>query len=229
MLAAMTAALSCAMVRPGLVGQVALRNSAVEMKVSGRSGWSFTKSVVYGPFHTDTFNMGSAKVDNDRPRRGPVDNDMARYTTASQGFHFTQYDSAGDFLGVKCLDTVNTRTAQYSSLMADEVSIDRYEMQVSKNDGEKVFLTFTKGKPLAVFFGKDTVTVTDAYKSDLKEKTVFQGILFTKSGDTVAAVSLMDEGLVWIKNDLDNGCKLLIAAISTAMLVQPNLENTSRR
>jgi hypothetical protein len=55
----------------------------------------------------------------------------------------------------------------------------------------------------------------------------FQGLLFTKSGETVAAVSLMNEGMIWIKKDLDNECKLLIAAISTAILVRPDLENAS--
>jgi len=71
--------------------------------------------------------------------------------------------------------------------------------------------------------------MTDEYKYDAKEKMVFQGLLFAKSGETVAAVSLMNEGAIWIKKDLDNKCKLLIAAISTAMLLQPTLKNTSPR
>jgi hypothetical protein len=225
-LAAMTAALSCAMLKPGLVGQDVLRNSAEEMKVSGRSGWTFKKSVAYGPFHTGTFSTGSAKVNNDRPRRGPVVDEITRYTTANQDFHFTQYDSAGDSISVQCIATRTAKTAQYSNLLADVISSDIYEIHVSKNNGEKVSLTYIKGTPLAVSFGKDTVTMTDEYKYDTKEKMVFQGILFTKSKETVAAVSLMDEGLVWIKKDLDNEWKLLIAAISTAMLVRPNLENT---
>jgi hypothetical protein len=228
-LAAMTAALSCVVLRPGLVGQDTLRSSAVEMNVSGRSDWTFKKSVVYGLFHTDTFNIGSTKVNNDRPRGLPIGDDIARYTTANQGFHFTQYDSAGDSIGVQCFATRNAKTSQYSNLMADEISIDRYEMNLSINNGEKVFLTYIKGAPLAVPFGKDTVKMTDEYKYDTKEKMVFQGILFTKSKETVAAVSLMNEGVVWIKKDLDNECKLVIAAISTAMLVRPNLENTSSR
>jgi hypothetical protein len=228
-LAAMTAVLSCAMLKPGLVGQDALRNSAAEMNVSGRSGWAFKKSVVYGPFHTDTFSTGSPKVNNDRPRNRLIGDDLTRYTTASQDFHFTQYDSAGDSINVQCLATRNAKIAQYSNLMADESSIDRYEMNLSKNNSEKVFLTYKKWTPLAVSFGKDSVTMTDEYKPDKKEKMVFQGILFTRSGETVAAVCLLDEGFVWIKKDLDNECKLLIAALSTSMLVQPNLESTSSR
>ena len=225
-LAAMTAVLSCAMLKPGLVGQDALRNSAEEMKVNGRSGWTSKKPVVYGPFHTGTFSTGSIKVNNDRPRRGPVGDDLTRYTTANQDFHFTQYDSAGDSIDVQCIATRNAKATQYSNLLADVISSDRYEIHLSKNNSEKVFLSYVKGTPLAVSFGKDTITMTDEYKNDTKEKMVFQGLLFTKSRETVAAVSLMDEGLVWIKNDLDNECKLLIAAISTAMLVHPNLENT---
>jgi hypothetical protein len=228
-LAAMMAALSCAMLKPGLVGQDTLRNGAVEMKVSGRSGDTFKQSVVYGPFHTDTFSTGSAKVNHDRPKRSPMGDDISIYTNATQGFHFTQYDSAGDTIGVQCLDTIHAKTTQYGSLMPDEVSISHYEIHLSKNDSEKVFLMYIKGKPLAIPFGKDSVTMTAEYKYDTKEKMVFQGILFTKSRETVAAVSLMNEGVVWIKKDLDNECKLLIAAISTAMLVQPNLENTSSR
>lgn len=228
-LAAMMAALSCATVRPGLVGQDALRSSAMEMKVSGRSGWTFKKSIVYGPFHTDTFNIGSAEVHNDGSSRLFYGDDLSRYTNASQSFHFTQYDSAGDSIGVQCFDTINVKTAQYSNLMADVTSSGRYEMHLSKTSGEKVFLTYIKGKPLAVSFGKDTMTMTVEYKSDPKGKMEFQGIIFTKSGETVAAASLMNEGLVWIKKDLDSECKLLIAAIATAMLVQPNLENTSHR
>jgi hypothetical protein len=228
-LAAMTVALSCAMLMPGLIGQEALRNSAVEMHVSGRSGWTFNKSVVYGPFHTAPFSTGSTKVNNDRPKGGFIGDDITRYTTANQGFHFTQYDSAGDSIDVQCLATRNAKTTQYSNLLSDEISSDRYEIHLAKNISEKVFLTYIKGTPLAVFFGKDSVTMTDEYKYDTKEKIVFQGLLFTKSRETVAAVNLINEGVVWIKKDLDNECKLLIAAISTAMLVQPNLENASPR
>jgi hypothetical protein len=227
-LAAMTTVLSCAVLRPGLVGQDALRNSAVEMKVVGRSDDTFKKTVVFGPFHTGAFSTGSVKVNNDRPQHGLIVDDIMRYTTATQEFHFTQCDSAGDSIAVQCIATRKAKAAQYSSLMADESSSDQYEIQLSKN-GEKVFLTYKKWTPLAVSFSKDSITMTDEYKPDKKEKMVFQGILFTRSGETVAAVSLMNEGLVWIKKDLDNGCKLLIAAISTAMLVQPNLENASPR
>jgi hypothetical protein len=130
---------------------------------------------------------------------------------------------------VQCLASLNAKTAQYSNLLADEISNNRYEMHLSKNISEKAFLTYKKGTPLAISFGKDSMTMTDEYKYDTKEKMVFQGLLFTKSGETVAAVSLMNEGVIWIKKDLDNECKLLIAAISTAMLLQPNLENTSPR
>jgi len=228
-LVAMTVALSCAAVRPGLVGHDALRDSAVEMKVNGQSGWTFNKSVVYGLFHTNTFNVGSPKVNNDRPTRFSVGDDITRYTTANQSFHFTQYDSAGDSIDVQCLASLNAKTAQYSNLLADEISNNRYEMHLSKNISEKAFLTYKKGTPLAISFGKDSVTMTDEYKYDAKEKMVFQGLLFAKSGETVAAVSLMNEGVIWIKKDLDNECKLLIAAISTAMLLQPNLENASPR
>ena len=226
-LAVMAVALSCAMVRPGLVGHDALRNNAVEMKVSGRSGWTFNKSVVYGQFHTDTFNIGSTKVNNDSPKHRPVGDDLSRYTTANQGFHFTQYDSTGDSINVQCLASRNAKTAQYSSLLSDEISTDHYEIHVSNNMSEKAFLTYKKGTPLAISFGKDSMTMTDEYKYDTKEKMAFQGLLFTKSGETVAAVSLMNEGMIWIKKDLDNECKLLIAAISTAMLVRPDLENAS--
>lgn len=224
-LAAMTASLSCAVLKPGLVGQDALRNSAAEMKVGGRSSMTSKQSVVYGPFHTDTFSTGSAKVNHDRPKLGPMDDDISTYTTATKGFHFTQYDSAGDAIGVQCLDTIKAKITQYSNLTPDEVSNCHYEIHLSKNDSEKVFLMYTKGKPLAIPFGKDTVKMTEEYKSDAKEKMVFQGVLFARSGETIAAVSLMNEGSVWIKNDLDNERKLLIAAISTAMLVQPSLEN----
>ncbi len=227
MLAAMTAALSCAAFKPALVGQDALRNNAVEMKVSGRLNMKFKQSVVYGPFHTDTFSTGFAKVNHDKPERSPTSEDISTYTTATQGFHFTQYDSAGDTIGVRCLDTIKAKVTQYSNLTPDEVSNCHYEIHLSKNDGEKVFLMYTKGKPLAIPFGKDTVKMTDEYKSDVKEKMVFQGVLFAKSGETIAAVSLMSEGSVWIKNELDNESKLLIAAIATAMLVQPSLENIS--
>jgi hypothetical protein len=227
--AAMAVALSCAVLKPGLVGQDALRNGAVEMKVSGRPGSTFKQSVVYGPFHTDTFNTGSAKVNHDKPKRSPQSDDISTYTTAIQGFHFTQYDSAGDTIGVQCLDTIKAKSTQYGNLTPDEVSNCHYEMHLSKNDSEKVVLMYTHGKAMAIPFGKDTVKMTDENKCDEKEKMLFQGVLFTKSGETIAAVSLMNQGLVWIKKDLNSECKLLIAAVSTAMLVQPSLENTPQQ
>jgi hypothetical protein len=228
-LAAMAVVLSCAVLKPGLVGQDALRGSAEEMKVGGRSGWTFKKTVVFGPFHTGVFSIGPVKVKDDRPMRTLIVDDITQYTAANQEFHFTQYDSAGDSINVRCIAARKAQTAQYSNLMSDEISSEQYEMHVSKNDGDKVFLTYTKGKPLAVSFGKDTLAMADDYKSDRKEKLVFQGLLFARSGEIVAAVSLTNEGSVWIKKDLDNGCKLLIAALSTAMLVKPHLENITPR
>jgi hypothetical protein len=228
-LAVMAAALSCAVLKPGLVGQDALRGGAEEMKVSGRSGWTFKKTVAFGPFHTGTFSTGSVKIEDGRPRPGFIVDDIERHASASQEFHFTQYDSAGDSINVQCIATRKVKTAQYSDLMSDDTTSDQYEMHVSKDTLDKVFLAYIKGKPLAVSFGKDTITMADDFKSDTKEKLVFRGLLFARSGEIVAAVSLISEGSVWIKNDLDSGCKLLIAAISTAMLVKPNLETISPR
>ena len=54
-------------------------------------------------------------------------------------------------------------------------------------------------------------------------------MLFTRKGETLAAASLQNKGTVWIKNDLNGSLKLLIAALSTAMLVKPNLESASAR
>jgi len=109
-----------------------------------RSGWTFNKSVVYGLFHTNTFNIGSPKVNNDRPNHSPVNDDITRYTTANQGFHFTQYDLAGDSIDVQCLASLNVKTAQYSNLLSDEISNIKYEMHLSKNISEKAFLTYKK-------------------------------------------------------------------------------------
>jgi hypothetical protein len=226
---ALAAALSCAALRPGLIGHDALRTGAVEMKVGGRIDGAFNKTVVFGPFHTGTFSTGSAKVNYDRPQqRLAFGYDIARYMNASQNFSFTQYDSSGDSMSVQCFAARATRSAQYG-IISDDSSSDRYELLISKTNDKKTVLIYKKGTPLTVSFDKDTVTMTDENKYDKQGKTAFEGILFTKSGETVAAVNLMNEGLVWIEKDLDDRCKLLIAAISTAMLVKPNLENLSPR
>jgi hypothetical protein len=227
-LAAMASALSCTVLKPGLVGQNALRAGAEEMNVIRRPAGAFAITVAYGPFRTGAFNTGTAEIENERTPRGPVYDDLTRYSAASQGFGFTQYDSAGDSMAVHCLATRKVRAATYSNLLTDVVSLEHYEMRLTENGNTAAFL-YKKGSPLEICHGNDTVTMTEDYKTDAKEKTEFQGVLFAKSGETVAAANLMNEGMVWMKNGLDNGCRLLVAAVATAMLVRPDLESKMRQ
>ncbi|HUI91030.1 MAG TPA: hypothetical protein VLX68_02175 [Chitinivibrionales bacterium] len=226
--AALAAVFSCAVFKPGLVGQDALSASASEMSVSGRSGETFKRTIVFGPFHTNTFSIGKPTISHNMPRSFIQSDDITRFTSATQGFHFTQFDSSGDSIAVECLDTRNAKTATFGSLMTYDTSSETYDIWLTKGSAREIFV-FTKGKPLAVTLGKDTVTMAYDYKQDAREKRAFWGVLFARPGETVTAVNLMDKGTVWMKKDLDKELKLLIAALSTAMLVKPDLENTSSR
>ena len=51
------------------------------------------------------------------------------------------------------------------------------------------------------------------------------GFEFLMDGKPIAALSMFNDGKVWMKNTLSDEIKTVIAAISTSLLVRDNLED----
>jgi len=62
---------------------------------------------------------------------------------------------------------------------------------------------------------------------------IFQGDVygyeFVYNGQTIGAVSTINAGAVWIKNGISDDQKLLIAGMSTSLLVRDDLEEQSNQ
>jgi len=229
---------SCASLKSGLAGQNDLRENAIEMKVTGRKGWTFNKCLKFGRFYTSKFYSGSMKTDSEEPGNNGWHFNLFEesYSNTKQHFQFKQYDSLGNSAEVMCTAMRNAKTIHYTkSLSGEDVYVDDYKVDIYLN-GLEYKIVFSKDSIYSILIDGKLITIIHDYKYDLKEKQIFEGILFKQDNLVVAAVNTlsngiywsknMNEGLVWIRNNLENNCKLLIAAISTAILLKPNLENT---
>ena len=54
----------------------------------------------------------------------------------------------------------------------------------------------------------------------------FIGFEFFLNGQSIAAVSCLNDGRVWMKDDISAEIKLAVSSISTALLVKHNLTDT---
>lgn len=216
---------SCVALKPGLVGQGGFRENAVEMKVAGRYGWTINKIVKFGEFRTSRFSHGFTTYDNDGPDKDFFGLLKEDNLNARQKFSFKQYDSSGNAIKVMVGAVLNTKTVHYTkNVSSEEVLINQYAIGLVF-DGKKYSMVYSEGLPSVVSMGDDSLEVINYNDFDKTAKLVFRGILFKQKGETIAALSLINSGTVWMRNDLDARHKLIIAAISTALLLQPDFKN----
>ena len=219
--------MSCVPLKPGLIGQKEFESNAKEMEVKDRHGWTINKVVSFGSFHTSAFSLGwitkKGSESNNSIRWHVGFSYNASHESAKQKFAFKQYDGDGDSVEVFCAAHLATEKIRYSkNLSSQEVLNNKYEIELYQ-DGVLTKVNYSDESPTLVSTSKSPMTIVTERKFDKESKKIFYGVIFKQDNLSVAVVSLIGGGTVWIKNDLDPKQQLLVAALATALLVKPEL------
>ena len=218
----------CATLKPDWVGENSFKINATKMIADGRYGWNLTKNLRFGPFHTDTFTYGFIEKTVDDFRGSHLAPGMeslaVSFTIVKENYAFKQYDSAGNVVKVTCTAHRNIKRSGFEEKRSDPIVLDNLcEIKINSGVAEQT-IVYSQHMAASMQIGKDSIMVTNELRRDNHHR-IFQGVVFKLRNETIAAVDLTKKGIVWIKNDLTNYQKLHVAAIATAILLAPNLDN----
>jgi len=205
--------------------------------VKGRFGFSWNKVITFGEYKTSKFNKGWTTTESNS-------SDVLEMKSAKQKFNFIQYIPDGAQAEVVCagqfeesdINVLNDffsiglsyKNYFYGSVLLDKgmniwnfvvnnpdnISPKNLDMGEAKND---------KGEVIKI---KGILQVEGQNIPKIFQGSVY-GYEFLYNDETIGAVSTINAGAVWIKNGISDDLKLVLAGMSTSLLVRDDLEEQS--
>lgn len=177
-------------------------------QVKGLFHFGFHHHLSFGEFKTDNIKFDLMATDSSND--GSV--------TEKQRISFKQFDTiSSQNLLVACESYCQTGGVRYQFKSLKFRSPDMYYYKVNLNN-QYEFTLSDQGN--SIFnFGNDTVEID--LKNIYDKKTYFNGYYLTLNRKLAAAVSFNSQHKIWIKNNFDERERILIAAVSTALLLMP--------
>ena len=213
-----------------------LKNQTSVYDVKGRNGF-FKRVITYGDYYTSKVKRGWTHSYNI-----PF---FVTYKGAKQKLSFTQMDSTGLAADVFCVGKFKQKEF---SLFEDliTVELDRHSNFTGsifpKTEATADHWDFYLYNPDGGFIDNNTYGVAenvDGTKIQIKgvrqieqQSQVFDvevyGYEFFLEGNSIGAVSTINNVRVWMKNNIDNDMKLIVASLSSALMVRDNLEKAAQ-
>jgi len=206
---------------------------AKEMPVKGRQGWQINQTIKFGEFSTDKIKRGWTHS-YDIPF-------FVRFTGASEKLSYNQYDGKSNSAKVACAGKLRSREIEligdyftiplkYENYFAGSVILSTdssyWDFIIHNPSGD-----FMRERSSAGFVtnGKTRIEI-DAIRGMKGQPSWLQnmaihGFHFYLDGKTIGAVSTINKGKVWIVKDIKDDLRLLLASVSTGILLRRDLED----
>ncbi len=214
--------------------EVALDPSLTEpaMRVKGRNGFLIGQVIQYGDYRTEPVRRGWTQS-YDVPF-------FVRFQGAKEKLSYTQMEPHGLRAEVSCVSKFKSTELQlvrdyyhipleYTNFFAGSIALyngqENWEFIVHNPNGD-----FMRERASAGFIRKDDYFIDIEPIRSLKGQPEWMNALtvyghqFRKDGVVVAAVSTVNQGLVWINEDLPDEEKLVMAAVATGLLLRTDVE-----
>ncbi len=208
--------------------------------VKGRWGKQFNQVITFGEYSTSKIKKGWTKTTTVSSST-PLNRDVV-YQDASQKFSFEQYYSSDLKADVICsgklsslymevvknlfsvgTDFQNVFSGNILIIGADSLS---WDFSVN-NPGQ---MPDIEGNTSGAIIRNGEMPILMYAVSEIEGKKIpkflqsLYGYVFEQNDEPIGAVSLYNKGVVTIKKGLDEERQLVIAAVSTAMLVRQDLD-----
>ncbi len=231
-------------VTPSIVVSPDLTENAEVLEVSGRQGFQFNQVVTFGDYKTSEIKRGWGT--GGRVNLAFV----ADYEFGNEELSFTQYSPSGKSAEVYCLTELENVQYQPSEFLNDAFSIDMsiyignkdiftgsvigenatWDFVLHNPDNNRPFMLDGMPKPpsgeIVNRASNEKITILPVYKIEnqlyLGDIEVF-GYEFFSNNESIAAVSLLNNGRVWFNNELTEDTKLALASIMTGLMVRHSI------
>jgi hypothetical protein len=207
-----------------------LKNNGQILPVKGRQGFQIGRELSFGEFTTDKVRQGWAKG-YDIPF-------ILRFQGVKEKLSFSQFGKPGQVAEVYCIGKFRsiemnglkdyfTLSLKEKNHFAGTVILnggrDTWEFLLYNPDGE--FLRDAR----AGFIRKngEVIDVNGVRKLENTKHNfggTFLGYEFVQHGQVIGAVEIVNNGRVWLKNDLPDNLKLVLASLSSGALLRTNLQ-----
>jgi hypothetical protein len=204
---------------------------ATEMKVKGRQGWQFNQVIRFGEFSTSKVKRGWTKgYDLGFTLRFQKASEKLSYTQmtpegkqaevlAVSRFKSTEYELVRDFLSYP----IEQEYTFAGTIIPADTSSSSWEFIVFNPEG-----TFIRngdcGK--AQNAQGETIFIHGIQQIEGLPKWMtgaYFGFEFIQHGKTVAAVSTVNNGKVWMQEALNPDTRLIVAALTSALLLRHDM------
>lgn len=208
----------------------ALEAAASAYPVYGRSGWLLDQRLHFGEFSAGPVSRGWTKG-YDYPF-------IIRFTGAREKLRFPVSDGLGNEAMAHCIGRlreqdlrifrdyfdVNTNTADTFACtlrVNDSVDYDFYaaNLNVQQNVGYKTMEGSVTG-------GAEPIGLQSVWQLSSGQRwlaTEPLGVEFLRQGEVIGAVETVNEGRVWLGDELDQESRLVIGAVAAALLLRSGL------
>jgi hypothetical protein len=223
-------------------------NSAAEMPVKGRNGIMINQKLSFGNYYTSKINR--SWTEGSEQNLGPMKVLWANYSQKRQSLHFTLNDNANNKAEVFCLSkvgaedyTVGKNPNSIVNIMADvlgvggrsesnfivsiflnkesnpwEIHLDNQSAQLNR----KTYIGYLAQNKDNYY----TIHPITALERDGKKGNILAGSvgfeIKDKTGKALAAVSMLDRGIVYLA-ETNPKEKFLLANTCAALLLQENI------
>lgn len=218
---------------PKLVLSDDLQANTTEMKVKGRQGWQINQVIRYGDYSTSRVRRGWTTGYNisfvlrfqkaeEKLSFSQMTSDGGQAEVLAVGrFKNTEYDLLKGFLSY----SVKYENSFAGSIIPTNDSGNVWEFIVYNPDGD---LSGNADCGVAKDKGGHEIIIRGIRKLDKQPKWMQfanYGFEFVENGKAIAAVSTINNGRVWISNNVDANRKLVISSLATSLLLRHSMED----
>ena len=214
------------------IGKQLKENTSV-FEVSGRQGWQFNQVINYGEYTTSKIKRGWS-LGYDIPF-------IIRFQGAKEKLSFQQNTPLSTVADVMCIGKFkNKELPVLNDFFAIELEYEDYFAGTIKN--EKLNWDFiiyepdgntlndvTSGKIVNQNNNNEQIYIKAVKKIEGQANWVnidVNGFEFIKNNESIAAVSLLNNGRVWLRNDLSDDVKLVLSSVMTSLMVRHSMSES---
>ena len=206
-----------------------LKNASEPLSVTGRQGFQTGRRLSFGEYSTSNVKQGWVKG-YDIPF-------FVRFQGMKEKLYFQQFGREGELAEVYSIGKFNSTELpfirDYFNIILKEKNY--FSGTIILNGGQDVweFLLYNPdGEPLksakAGFVQSNHEVIEVKGVTQLESgnnfSSKFLGYEFIHHGKSIGAVEIVNNGKVWFKNDLSDDWKLVLASLSSGLLLRTSLE-----
>lgn len=216
---------------PNIVVDESLKNNTSVMEAKGRQGWQINQVIKYGDYTTSKVKRGWTSVREI--------NFIARFRKAKQKLSFMQNTPDGlqaDVLAVSSFEATEisllngflTYAPQYEDVFAGTILTEEKEWEFIihnpegslPQDADCGVIRDTKGNEILIRGVKKVEGQANWVQLDNF------GFEFIRNGQSIGAVSTINNGRVWMKDNLRPELKLVLSSISSSLLLRHSMQES---